>query len=86
MTVFVQPGDRPEEQKEQVAVIPTGVRAEQHDGRLRVYDAQDHIVGDFGSVVWWFAGEISPSEQLDPAPGLASTRNGIKKEFLSGQS
>jgi len=79
MTVFVQPGDRSEDQKEQVAIIPTGVRAEQENGRLRIYDAQDHIVGDFGSVVWWFAGKISPSEETDLTPGLASIQNGTPK-------
>jgi hypothetical protein len=81
MTVFVQPGNRSEGQKEQVAVIPTGVRAEQEDKRLRVYDAQNHIVGDFGSVVWWFAGKISPAEETDPTPSLSSTPNGTKKDL-----
>jgi len=60
MTVFVQPGDRPESLKEEVAIIPSGVRAEQQNGRLIVYDAQDLVVGDFGTVIWWFVGRISP--------------------------
>lgn len=65
MAVFVQPGERSEGKKEQVAVIPTGVRAEQINGRLSVYDAQERMVGDFGSVVWWFVGRISPSEDTE---------------------
>jgi len=79
MAVFVQPGERSEGQKEQVAVIPTGVRAAQGKGRLRVYDAEERIVGDFGSVVWWFVGQISPSEEVDQTPSLVSARNGTKR-------
>lgn len=60
MAIFVQPADRSEDQKEQVAVVSTGARAEQTDGRLLVYNTQGQVVGDFGSVVWWFAGQISP--------------------------
>jgi hypothetical protein len=60
MTVFVHPRDQPEGQKEQVAVIPTGVRAMQENERLIVYDAQSEIVGDFGSVIWWYVGHTSP--------------------------
>jgi hypothetical protein len=77
MAVFVQPGDRPDDLKEQVAVIPAGVRAEQQNGRLTVYDAQDRVVGDFGAVVWWFSGHISPSEE-DSATSLKKSKNGTK--------
>jgi hypothetical protein len=60
MAVFVHPKDQPEGQEEQVAVIPTGVRAIQENGRLIVYDAQSEIVGDFGPVIWWYVGHTSP--------------------------
>jgi hypothetical protein len=61
MAVFVHPRNQPEDQKEQVAVIPTGVRVMQENGRLIVYDAENVIVGDFGPVIWWYVGHTSPS-------------------------
>jgi hypothetical protein len=76
MTVFVQPADRPDNLREQVAVIPTGVRAEVENGRLSVYDVEDRIVGDFGAVVWWFAGHMSPVQEAAEMPSLASIETG----------
>jgi hypothetical protein len=75
LAVFVHPKEQPEGQREQVAVIPTGVRVVLEDGRLAVYDAEDQIVGNFGPVFWWYAGHTSPDTDLSLS-GVPAFQNG----------
>ena len=57
MPVFV----RMQNSKE-MAVVTDGVRAEEHNGTLQVFDINGKLVGRFHHVQEWFVGQARPNE------------------------